>query len=132
MGYIIKPPTGGGGGTIDSGLWTPTITTTYNSSSLIKAIFFRADNAVNFYIEFQLNNPTGILAGDTFFTPPTGLPVTTNILGMMAFRQNSGFANDNIDSFQIASYFGDIGFSMINTLPAINYFIYIQGIYLLT
>jgi hypothetical protein len=116
---------------LESGTWTPTITTQYSKATLSKAFYTRVNNSVSFYIEFTLENALSILAGDTFFTPPNELVPSFEMGGMMAFRTNASFSNRNIDSFVVASNGVDIGFSMINEASAPVYLIFIQGTYLL-
>ena len=117
---------------IETGTWTPTITTDYQSSVLFKAIYVKVGNSVSFSINFGLSNVSSpILFGDTYFTPPTGLTPTTNILGSMSFKTNVANCNSLATSYTIGSDGASIINSMINSAADTGYNIIIQGTYLI-
>lgn len=117
---------------IESGTWTPTITTDYQSSVLFSAFYTRVGDSVSFYINFGLvNSASPVLFGDTFFTPPNGFLPSTNANGLMAFKTNNDVQNPLLSSYTIAGDGTQIIFSMLNTATGGNYNINISGTYLI-
>lgn len=116
----------------ESGTWTPTITTDYQSSTLFKAIYSKAGNCVNFSIDFSLTNvTTPILFGDTFFTPPNGLIPSTNFIGIMSFKNDISDKTALALSYTIGTDGTSIICSILNSAASVGYRIVIQGTYLI-
>lgn len=117
---------------IESGTWTPTITTDYQSSTLFNAIYVKVGKSVSFTINFGISNvSTAILVGDTYFTPPTGLTPTTDFLGSMSFKTNISDCNALAVSYAVGTDGTSIIHSMINSATYFGYNIIIQGTYLI-
>lgn len=116
----------------ESGTWTPTITTDYQSSTLFKAIYSKVGNCVNFSIDFGLSNvTTPILFGDTYFTPPNGLTPTTNLIAIMSFLNDISDKNALAASYTIGTDGTSIICSLLNSAASVGYRITIQGTYLI-
>jgi hypothetical protein len=117
---------------LESGTWTPTITTDYQSSTLFKAIYSKVGNCVNFIIDFGLSNLISpILFGDTYFTPPNGLTPSTNLLGIMSFRFDIADKNALAAAYTIGTDGTSIICSLTNSAASVGYRITIQGTYLI-
>ena len=117
---------------IESGTWTPTITTDYEGYVLLSAFYSRVGNAVTFLINIRLlNTSTPILFGDTFFTPPNGLLPSTTTNGIMMFKTNYAIHNPLLTSYAISGNGTQIVHSMTNSSATLNYNINIQGTYLI-
>ncbi len=117
---------------IESGTWTPTITTDYQSATLFKAIYSKVGNCVNFSIDFGLTNVTSpIQFGDTFFTPPTGLTPSTNFIALMSFKNDIAEKNALALSYDIGTDGTSIICSLLNDTASVGYRIIIKGTYLI-
>ena len=117
---------------IESGTWTPTITTDYEGSVLVSAIYTRVNNSVSFIIKFGLSNNTALIEfGTTTFSPPNGLTPSSDCLGLMAFHTTSYEIDPTLLSFTITADGTNIIFAITTNLAYSSYPITIQGTYLL-
>lgn len=117
---------------IESGTWTPTITSDYEGNVLLSAFYYRVANSVTFLINIRIiNTATPILFGSTYFTPPNGLLPSTTINGIMMFKNNYDIHNPLLTSYAITSNGTQIIHSMTNSGTNLNYNINIQGTYLI-
>ena len=120
------------GNIVSSGTWTPTITTDYEGSVLVSAIYTRVNNSVSFIIKFGLSNNTALIDfGTTTFSPPNGLTPSSDCLGLMAFHTNSYEIDPTLLSFTITADGTNIIFAITTNLAYSSYPITIQGTYLL-
>ena len=117
---------------IESGTWTPTITTDYEGSVLFSAIYTRVNNSVSFIIKFALQNNTNLIDfGTTTFSPPNGLLPSSDCLGLMAFHTNSYDIDPTLLSFTITADTVNIIFAITTNVAYAAYPITIQGTYLI-
>jgi hypothetical protein len=117
---------------IESGTWTPTITTDYEGYVLFSAIYTRVNNSVSFIIKFALNNNIALIDfGTTTFSPPNGLTPSTDCCGIMAFHTNSYDIDPTLLSFTITADGVNIIFAITTNLAYSAYPVTIQGTYLI-
>lgn len=116
---------------IQSGTWTPTTTTDYDSCTVLTAIYTRVNNSVSFIIKFQLLNTSAIDFGTTTFSPPSGLTPNGTCSGLMAFHTNSFDIDPLLLSFTVTADTTNVIFAMTNSVAYFAYPVTIQGTYLL-
>jgi hypothetical protein len=116
---------------IESGTWTPTVTTDYDSGTVLTAIYTRVNNSVSFIIKFQLLNTSSIDFGTTTFSPPSGLPSNGTCSGLMAFHTDGDQATPLLLSFTVTADTTNIIFAMTNSVAFFAYSVTIQGTYLI-
>ena len=114
MGYIIKPPTGGGGLITESGTWTPVFSSesgNINGPISFRAFYSRVGDIVNCSIYGRINFNIFTLLNGSFITTFPITTTTPNAIGeanyIQYFNGSPGAVIDN-----------RIYLSVINTLPS--------------
>ena len=106
MGYIIKPPTGGGGLITESGTWTPVFSSETDACSNavgVKGFYNRIGNIVTCTIYGYSDFNFSVLNFGSFYTTLPIPLVTPNAIGTVSIDLSNpimGFMNNDLISFK--------------------------------